>query len=156
MCWFHLKILDKTRSCSWRMERKLRTYGFLSPESPSKQKHISWIKFIQFKTSPFELPFLNFNVQNVYQINIFQSNQFMHKIKKEQKYSVYLPKLFGVPCHTYPTSFSLTNFPEPLTFLKPTRFSVSVRGPILWSNCLSKSENEIDNFFCSNKGLKKN
>ena len=132
MCWFHLKILDKTRSCSWRMERKLIIYGFLSPESPSKQKHISWIKFNQFKTSPFELPFLNFNVQNVYQINIFQSNQFMHKIKKEQKYSVYLPKIIWCTMPYLSHQLLLNKLPRTTNIPKThTVFSISERSDSL-------------------------
>ena len=47
----------------------------------SKQKHALRIIFNQSKTSPSEPLFLSLNVLNVYQINIFQSVQFMHKIK---------------------------------------------------------------------------
>ena len=50
-------------------------------------------------------------------------------------------KLFGVPCNAYPTNFSV-----PRTYLKTTRFTILARGPILWNNCLSKNEKEIDNF----------
>ena len=78
----------------------------------------------------------------------------MHKIKNRTVLHIFL-KLFGVPCHAYPTNFSLKNFSVPQTFLKTTRFAMSAGGPLLWNNCLSKSEKEIDNFYCSKKGLKK-
>ena len=69
----------------------------------------------------------------------------MDKIKNKNVPHVFL-KLFGVPCHAYPTNFSLINFLVPRAFLKTTRFAISATGPILWNNCLSKNEKEIDNF----------
>ena len=66
------------------------TYKTKLKKVQSKEKHTLRIIFNQSKTSPFEPPFLSLNVLNVYQINIFQSVQFMHKIKK-QKCFVYLP-----------------------------------------------------------------
>ena len=68
----------------------------------------------------------------------------MNKIKNKNFPHIFL-KLFGVPCHAYPTNFSLINFSIPRTFLKTTQFAISVRGSILWNNCLSKNEKEIDN-----------
>ena len=78
----------------------------------------------------------------------------MHKIKSKNILHIDL-KLFDVPFHVYPTNFSLINFSVPRTFLKTTRFAISARGPLLWNNCLSKEEKEIDNFLLFKKGLKK-
>ena len=75
----------------------------------SKQKHALRIIFNQSKTSPSESLFLSLNVLNVYQTNIFQFVQFMHKIKNKNVPHIFL-KLFHVPCHVYPTNFSLINF----------------------------------------------
>ena len=69
----------------------------------------------------------------------------MHKIKHKDTPNIFL-KLFGVPCYAYLTNFSLINFSVQGTFLITTRFAISVRGPILWNNGLSKNEKEIDNF----------
>ena len=69
----------------------------------------------------------------------------MHKIKNKNDPHIFL-KLFDVPCHAYATNFSLINFSVPQTFLKTTLFAISARGPLPWSNCLSKEEIEIDNF----------
>ena len=49
----------------------------------SKQKDALRIMFNLSKTSPSEPLFLSLNVLNVYQINIFQSLQFMHKINSK-------------------------------------------------------------------------
>ena len=59
----------------------------------------------QSKTSPPEPLFLCLNVLNVYQIDIFQCVQYMHKIKNKNIPHILL-KLFGVLCHAYPTNFS--------------------------------------------------
>ena len=107
----------------------------------------------QSKTSPSEPLFLSLNVLNVYQSNIFQSVQFMYKIKNKNVLHIFF-KLFDVPCQVYPTNFSLIKFSVPRTFLKSTRFAISARGPLLWNNCLSKEEKEIDNFLLFKKGTK--
>ena len=69
-------------------------------------------------------------------------------IKKKKKCSAYFLKIIRctIRCHDYPTNFSLINFSVPRPFLKTTRFTISARDPILWNNCLSKNEKEIDNF----------
>ena len=77
----------------------------------------------------------------------------MHKIKNKNVPHIFL-KLFGVPCHTYPTNFSLINFLVPQIFLKTTRFAISARVPILWNNCLSKNEKEIGNFLLLKQRVK--
>ena len=69
----------------------------------------------------------------------------MHKIKTENVPHIFL-KLFSVPCHAYPINFSLINVSLPQTFLKTTWFAISAGGPILWKDCLSKNEKEIENF----------
>ena len=105
----------------------------------SKQKHALRIIFNHSKTSPCEPFFLNLNVLNVYQIITFQSVQFMYKIKNQDTQDIFL-KLFDVPCHPYPTDFSLINFSVPGTFLKATRFAVSVRCPILCNIASQKTK----------------
>ena len=77
----------------------------------------------------------------------------MHKTKNKNVPHIFL-KLFDVPCHAYPTNFSLINFSVPRTFLKTTCFAISARGPLLWNNYLSKEEKEIDNFLLFKKRAK--
>ena len=65
---------------------------------------------------------------------------------KKQKYSAYLPKTIRCTLPSLSHEFLLNKLLSVQTFLKTTRFPISVRGPILWNNCLSKNEKEIDNF----------
>ena len=109
------------------------------------QKNALHIMFSQSKTSPSEPHLFSLSVLNVYQINIFQSLQFVHKIKNKNVLHIFL-KLFSVQCHVYSTNFSLINFSVPRTFLKITRLAMSTRGPLLWNNCLSKNGKGINNF----------
>ena len=70
----------------------------------------------------------------------------MHEIKKNKNTSHILLKLFSIPCYAFPTKFSLINFSVPPTFLKTSRFAISIRQPFFWKNCFPKDEKEIDNF----------
>ena len=88
--------------------------------------------------------FISLSVLIVYRINIYKSEQFMNKTKIKNVPHIFL-KLFGVPCHAYPTNFSLINFSASQTFLKTTRFAISARGPIVLNSCLSINKKEIDN-----------
>ena len=68
------------------------------------------------------------------------------KSKKKKKVSHIFLKLFGVSRHAYYNIFSLINLSAPRTFLKTRRFAMSAIGHILYNNCLSENEKEIDNF----------
>ena len=93
------------------LQKKLEYYGIAG-------NNLRWLKsylndqkqFIPFehnsiKTSPSEPLVLSLNILNVYQINIFQSVQFMQKIKNKNVPHIFL-KLFGISCHAYPTNLS--------------------------------------------------
>ena len=64
---------------------------------------------------------------------------------KFQKYQV--PKIFNMavekPTHKYPTQFSETNFKYKKYSLTSTKHSISVRGPKIWNEFLTKEEKEI-------------
>ena len=77
----------------------------------------------------------------------------MHRTKNKNVPHIFR-KLFDLPCHVYSTNFSLINFLVPQTFLKTTRFAISARGPLLWNNCFSKEEKDIDNFLLFKKRAK--
>ena len=76
-----------------------RTHKTKLKKAQSKQKHVLRIIFNQSKTLPSEPIFLNLNVLNIYQINIFQSVQNLC-IKLKKKCSAYLPKTIWctMPC----------------------------------------------------------
>ena len=73
-------------------------------------------------------PLLRFlKALNVYQINLFQHLNFMHRFKIED-----LPKnTFKKPDHKYSTKFSFCNY------LNSIKFAISYRAPKLWNEILS-------------------
>ena len=89
----------------------------------NEQKHALRIIFTQSKTLSSEILFLSLNALNVYQINIFQSVQFMHKVINKNTPHIFL-KLFGVPCHYYLKNFFLINLSVPRKFLKSSPFAI--------------------------------
>ena len=50
---------------------------------------------------------------------------------------------FEKPTHKYPTQFSETNFKYIKHSLTITKHSISVRGPKIWNEFLTKEEKEI-------------
>ena len=79
----------------------------------------------------------NLNASNVYQINLYQNLNFMHRIKMGN-----IPEVFHEtikkPNHKYPTTFSNLNYSIKKYSLKSTKYSVSYRGPTLWNTILDK------------------
>ena len=74
-------------------------------------------------------------ILNIYQVNIFQTLNFMQKTKLNQN-----PKLFSQTfqpiTHKYPTKYAENNFLKPKSKLKISKYSVSIRGPTLWNDFL--------------------
>ena len=50
---------------------------------------------------------------------------------------------FEKPTHKYPTKFSEINFKYKKSSLTSTKHSISVRGPNIWNEFLTKEEKEI-------------
>ena len=98
-----------------------KQYSLVFKPDKSNQKHTLRIIFTQSKTSSSEPLFLNLNVLNLYQINFFQSTQFVHKIKSKNTLHILL-KLFNAPSHAYPTNVFLTNFSLPRTSLETLQY----------------------------------
>ena len=78
----------------------------------------------------------------------------MHQIKNKHIPHVFL-ELFGVPCHAYPTNFSLINLSVRQKFLKAAQFSISATGLIHSNNCVSKNKREINDLFLFKQQEKK-
>ena len=78
----------------------------------------------------------------LYQINLYQHANFMYKFQKYQA-----PKIFNMAfekrTHKYPTQFSETNFKYKKYSLTSTKHSISVRGPKIWNEFLTKDEKVI-------------
>ena len=107
-----------------------------------KQKHAVRIVFSNDKLTHSKPLFGNLNALNVYQINIYQHLNFMHKFINNQ-----IPSIFSDfikrPNHKYPTVFSQSSF-----YLK--RYSLSskniIRGPKLWNDVIDKGEKDIQSY----------
>ena len=77
------------------------------------------------------------NSLNVYQINLYQHLNFMHKFKNEQVPAVF-NNLISQPRHKYPTKFSTLNYCLKKCSLTSTKYSISFRGPKLWNELLTQ------------------
>ena len=116
------KSITSTKSDSSKCTLLTYKIKLKNVQNNKKRTYFTYI-FNQSKTSPSGPIFLSLNVPNVYQINIFQSVSFIHKMKNKNVPHIFLIA-FGVPCHAYPTNFFLINFSVPQTFLKTTRFAI--------------------------------
>ena len=70
----------------------------------------------------------------------------MHKVKTETATAVFPPK-FQKPAHPYSTNFSKLNYIKPISQLSRSKYSITVRGPVLWNEFLTASEKDIENRF---------
>ena len=68
----------------------------------------------------------------------------MHKIRIETAPPVFLPK-FQKPAHPYQTNFSNLNYIKPTSQLSRSKYRISIKGPALWNEFLTKNEKEIGN-----------
>ena len=79
------------------------------------------------------------NALNVYQVNLYQNLNFMHRIKMGN-----IPEVFHEtikkPIHKYPATFSNLNYIIKKYSLKSTEYSVSYRGPTFWNTILDMKE----------------
>ena len=69
----------------------------------------------------------------------------MHRVENETAPSILLIK-FCKPSHAYPINFSAHNFLVPTLKLKKSKYSVSIRGPLLWNNILITAEKTQESF----------
>ena len=101
----------------------------------SKQKQASRIIFNEDKQTAARPLMKKLNALNVYQINIYQTLLFMHKIKYNLAAKIFNDH-FEQMNHKYSTKFSENSFKQPKTILKSTGYSVLNRAPSLWNKSL--------------------
>ena len=124
-----------------------------------KQKHAVRIVFNKNKLTHSKPLFKNLNALNVYQINIYQHLNFMHKFINNQ-----IPLIFSDfikrPNHKYPTNFSQSriylkryslNSTKDLNY-RPKR--PKDRGPKLWKDVINKEEKDIQSYSLFQKKIK--
>ena len=97
--------------------------------------------------------FKNLNVLNVYQINIQQHLNFMHKFINNQIPSVF-SDFIKRPNHKYPTNFSQSRFYLKRYSLNSTKYSISIRGPKLWNDVINKEEKDIQSYSLFQKKIR--
>ena len=116
--------------------------------SPNKTKnydeeHATQIVFNQEKLSHSRPLLQSLSALNVYQINLYQHLNFVHKVSNNVA-SLIFNDMFQKPSHKYATNFSHSNFSLRKCSLNGTKFStISFRGPKLWSEFLNTNEKQI-------------
>ena len=85
------------------------------------------------------------NALNVYQINLYQHLNFMHKFNNQETPRIF-NDLIKKLVHKYPTNFSKSNFCLKNVSLNSTKYSISFRGPKLWNEILHKEEKELESY----------
>ena len=106
------------------------------------QKHAVRIVFNQEKLTHSRPLLRSLNALNVYQINLYQHLNFMHKVSNNVAPLIFL-EMFKKPSHKYPTNLSLNNFSLKKCSLNSTKYSISFRGPKLLNEFLKTDEKQI-------------
>ena len=63
----------------------------------------------------------------------------MHRVENKSAPFIFLTK-FCKPAHVFPTKFSAHNLLVPTLKLNISKYRVSIKGPLLWNNILTKAE----------------
>ena len=118
-----------------------------------KQKHVVRIVFNKDKLTHSRPLFENLNTLTVYQINIYQHLNFMHKFINNK-----IPPIFSYfikkPNHKYTANFSQSSFYLKRYSLNSTEYYISIRGPKLWDDVINKEEKDIQSYSLFQKKIK--
>ena len=113
------------------------------------QKHALHIVYNKDKLTHAKPLFENLNALNVYQINIYQQLNFMHKFINNQ-----IPSIFSdfikIPDRKHPTNFPQSSFYLIRYSLNSTKYSISIRGPKLWNDVIKMM---LQKAFCKSHSL---
>ena len=80
-------------------------------------------------------------VLNVYQVNIWKNLVFIHQVNSSTVPTIFLNK-FKKPTCNYPSNFARTNNSIPPFKLNKSKYRISIRGPTLWNNIPTDTENK--------------
>ena len=127
-------------------QTKLKTFHY-------HQKHAERIVFNQEKLTHSRPLLRSLNALNVYQINLYQHLNFMHKVSNNVAPLIF-NDMFKKPSHKYPTNFSHNNFSLKKCSLNSTKYSISFRGPKLWNEFLNTDEKQISSFNLFSRKIK--
>ena len=98
-----------------------------------KQKHAARIIFFKDKLTHAKRLLQSMNALNIYQLNIFQTLLFMHKVKMDQTPNTF-KNIFSELKNKYNTRSCQNNFCKPLCKSKTAQHIITFRGPQLWNN----------------------
>ena len=129
------------------------TYATKLKRVDLKQKHAVRIVFNKDKLTHSKSLFKNLNALNVYQINIYQHLNFMHKSINNQISSIF-SDFIKRPYHKYPTNFSQSRFYLKRYSSNSTKYSISIRGPKLWNDVINKEEKYIQSYSIFQKKIR--
>ena len=99
------------------------------------QKHAIRIISNERRYTPSQPLFINLNILNIYQINIYHILIFMFKINKSIIPKIFNP-LFKINENKYLTRYSNNRYIQPKSYFAATEFSISIRGPKAWNKIL--------------------
>ena len=85
------------------------------------------------------------NALNVYQINLYQHLNFIHKFNNQETSRI-INDLIKKLEHKYPTNFSKSNFCLKNVFLNSTKYSISFRGPKIMEEIFYTEEKELESY----------
>ena len=77
----------------------------------------------------------------------------MYKFKNNQTPKVF-DDMFEKPSHKYPTRSSEVSYTYKKFSLNSSRYSISIRGPKIWNELITKDEKEINSFSLFQKYVK--
>ena len=108
-----------------------------------QQKHVTRIIFNEDVLTHCRPLLRSLNALNIYQINLYQHTNVMYKFQKYQT-----PKILNIPLekptHKYPTQFSEANFKYKKFSLTSTKHSISVRGPKILYEFLTRKKKKYN------------
>ena len=119
-----------------------------------QQKHASRIILKENKYTHSKPLMKKLNILNVYQLNIFQTLNFMYRTKTKSIPTIFSQSFESIK-HKYPTNYSNSNFVIPKQNLTISKFAISQRGPSLWNKFLDDSIKNSESFSCFKQSLKK-
>jgi len=99
------------------------------------QKHAIRIISNKSRYTPSRPLFINLNILNIYQINIYHLLIFMFKINKSIIPKIFNP-LFKIKENKYLTRYSKNRYIQPKSYYAATDFSISIRGLKAWNKIL--------------------
>ena len=112
----------------------------------SKQKQA--LRIVNHEFTDIREIVVRMKVLNIYKLNIYQTLNFMFKIKANTAPCIFENQFTEIQ-HQYSTRFSKNRFAERQLVYSQTKFSVSSRGPRLWKKLLDQQQKPLDrkNFF---------